>query len=154
MRLKIQVRFKFLFARFAIGALFFIVTLLQLFSFPGQFNYSRQQGDMGLFSQVALTLFFGAWMFAAQWGLVSLWKILTYMEGGKFFTSDCMAWIDRIVAALKYSAFVPVVLIGLIAPQADDPGIMVALLGLLFFTSSLAVLAVLLRDQILSRLVD
>ena len=143
---------KFYFARSAIAAFFLIVTVLQLFSFPGQFNYARQQGKIGLGSQIALTLFLGSWMFAAQFGLVSLWQLVKFMQQGSFFTAQSFDWIQRLVYALRYAAFVPVGLILIIAPQADDPGIMVVLLALLMFSLSLAVLADLLKDQIQTKL--
>lgn len=148
------INWKFNFARISIAGLFLIVTVLQIFSFPGQFNYSRQQGDINEATQIVLTLFLGSWMLAVQIGLVSLLKIVNLMQLGRFFTVSCFKWINRLASAVKYSAFVPIGLILIIAPQADDPGIMVVLLTLFLFSASLAVLVSLLRDQIKSKLED
>jgi hypothetical protein len=145
---------RFVFARISIAGLFLIVTVLQIFSFPGQFNYSRQQGDINEATQIVLTLFLGSWMLAVQIGLVSLLKIVNLMQLGQFFTASCFKWINRLASAVKYSAFVPIGLILIIAPQADDPGILVVLLTLFLFSTSLAVLVSLLRDQIKSKLED
>lgn len=149
-----RLEWKFNFARAAVACLFLIVTVLQVFSFPGQFNYSRQEGDINIAAQIALTLFLGSWMFAVQFGLVSIWRILEFMQLGEFFTSNSFKWITRLVNALKFAALVPIGLILIIAPQADDPGIMVVLIALLLFSVSLAVLASLLKDQIQTKLVD
>lgn len=145
---------KFNFARAAVSGLFLIVTVLQLFSFPGQLHFSRQEGDISIASQFALTLFLGSWMFAVQFGLISIWKLLNFMQSGNFFTAPSFQWIARLVNALKCAALFPVGLILIIAPQADDPGIMVVLMTLFLFSMSLAVLAALIRDQIKTKLPD
>jgi len=145
---------KFIFARVSIAGLFFIVTVLQVFSFPGQFNYSRRQGEINTVTQIALTIFLGSWMLAVQIGLISILKIVNHMQLGRFFTANCFNWIVRLAFAMKYSAFVPVGLILIIAPRADDPGIMVVLLTLFLFSTSLAVFASLIRDQIKFKIED
>lgn len=89
-----------------------------------------------------------------QIGLISILKIVNHMQLGRFFTTNCFNWIVRLASAMKYSAFVPVGLILIIAPRADDPGIMVVLLTLFLFSTSLAVFASLLRDQIKFKIED
>ena len=58
------------FARLSTLALFIIITVLQLFSFPGQFNYMRQQDSIELFLQIALTSLVALWLLAAQYALI------------------------------------------------------------------------------------
>ena len=140
------------FARLSILALFIIITVLQLFSFPGQFNYMRQQDSIELFLQIALTSLVALWLFAAQYALISIWKILNYMQKNEFFTVECFSWVTRIVATFNFASAVPVGLIVLIAPQSDDPGVLVMLLAILMFLLTLAVVMSLFRDQIQTKL--
>lgn len=152
--MQMPIRWKYIFARTMVAGLFLVVSVLQLFSFPGQLHFSRKEGDISLTIQIFLTIFLGSWMFAVQFGLISLWKLLNYMQSGNFFTASSFQWMVRLVNALKYAACIPLGLILIIAPQADDPGIMVVLMTLLLFSMSLAVLASLLRDQIKTKLTD
>jgi hypothetical protein len=112
----------------------------------------RQQDSIELFLQIALTSLVALWLFAAQYALISIWKILNYMQKNEFFTVECFSWVTSIVATFKFASAVPVGLIVLIAPQSDDPGVLVMLLAILMFLLTLAVVMSLFRDQIQTKL--
>jgi hypothetical protein len=60
--------------------------------------------------------------------------------------------MDRIVNALIVALAMPLLLFLLIAPQADDPGILVLLTALTLFLLAFFSFAYLLRDQFRSKI--
>ena len=62
----ISANFKVLYARTSIILLFAIVTMLQIFSFPGQFAHMRRVGSIELLFEIWLTLLLAIWLFTAQ----------------------------------------------------------------------------------------
>lgn len=141
-------------ARLSLLAFFAIVTMLQLFSFPGQFAHMREMQGFSLLQEIVLTGLAGVFLLTVQIVIVSLWKVLSLMESGLFFTSASLVWINRIVTALKTSIAPPVVLFFIIAPQADDPGFLVLLTAVTFFLLTVSITASLLRDQIKTKCSD
>ena len=147
-------RHRFKITRVAFTLLFIIVTTLQVFSFPGQFSHMRRASGISLIIELALTLLFGIWMLCAQTAIFALWKIIGFMEKDMFFTHSSLRWIDRLVTALKTAVIVPALLFLTLASEADDPGFFVLLSAIGLFLFSLAIISVLFREQIRSRLVD
>jgi hypothetical protein len=130
------------------GLLFLIVTVLQIFSFPGQFSHLRKVEGFSLLFELALTFIVGALFLAAQIVIFSILKVIGFMEKNLFYTEKSFNWIKKIVNVLKVAQFLPCALILLIAPQADDPGVLVMLTAITLFLFSLFLIASLLRDQI------
>ncbi len=142
---------RFRMARISFALLFFIVTVLQLFSFPGQFAHLRKVEGFSLLLELALTFIVGALFLSAQIVIFSIFKLINFMEKGNFFSGESIRWVNRIVKVLKWALLLPCSLILIIAPQADDPGVLVMLTAITLFIFSLFLITSLLRDQIESK---
>lgn len=140
--------YKFLFARSTLFLLFGIITLLQVFSFPGQFSHMRKVEGFSLLQQVILTGIVALLLLSAQFSIFCIWKIVGYMEHNCFFSLEAFGWVDRLVRTLKWATLFPLTLIVVVAPQADDPGVLVLLVAISLFVFSTFLIASLLRDQI------
>ncbi len=143
--------FRFIAARGGFVLLFLGLTLLQLFSFPGQFQHMRRTQGLSLIFEIALTLVVGLWLLCGQSALFTLWKIVGEMQADRFFGEQSLLWIDRLLLALKAACVIPCILFVMLVPQADDPGFFVMLTILTLFLFTLATVASLLRDQIKSK---
>ncbi|NDI09216.1 MAG: hypothetical protein EBY71_03780, partial [Actinobacteria bacterium] len=95
--------FKILYARISIILLFAIVTMLQIFSFPGQFAHMRRVGSIELLFEIWLTLLLAVWLFTAQFALLCLWKIVGQISLASIYSSTALKWLDRLVQAFKYA---------------------------------------------------
>lgn len=142
---------KFLLAKVALIGLFTIVTVLQVFSFPGQFAHMGRINGWKLILEVALTLLVALLFLCAQVAIFSLGKLIKHMESGTFYTTNSYTWMNRLVLALKAAVAFPIILILIIAPQADDPGVMVMLTAITLFIFTIFIVSSLLRDQIQSK---
>ena len=142
---------KFLLAKVALIGLFTIVTVLQVFSFPGQFAHMGRINGWKLILEVALTLLVALLFLCAQVAIFSLGKLVKHMESGTFYTINSYTWMNRLIHALKTAVAFPIILILIIAPQADDPGVMVMLTAITLFIFTIFIVSSLLRDQIQSK---
>ena len=142
---------KFLLAKVALIGLFTIVTVLQVFSFPGQFAHMGRINGWKLILEVALTLLVALLFLCAQVAIFSLGKLVKHIESGTFYTTNSYTWMNRLVLALKAAVAFPIILILIIAPQADDPGVMVMLTAITLFIFTIFIVSSLLRDQIQSK---
>lgn len=139
---------KFIFARLSLIALFAIITMLQLFSFPGQFAHMRRVESIDLVIEILLTILVGMWMFLGQFASVALWKLLKFAEMKQFFTKPSLRWFQFLITSAKGAATVPILLFLVIAPRADDPGALVLLTAMTLFLLTLAIFLTILREQI------
>ena len=114
--------FRFIAARGGFVLLFLGLTLLQLLSFPGQFQHMRRTQGLSLVFEIALTLVVGLWLLCGQSALFTLWKIVGEMQADRFFGEQSLLWIDRLLLALKAACVIPCILFVMLVPQADDPG--------------------------------
>ena len=142
---------KFLLAKVALIGLFTIVTVLQVFSFPGQFAHMGRINGWKLILEVALTLLVALLFLCAQVAIFSLGKLIKHMESGTFYTTNSYTWMNRLIHALKTAVAFPIILILIIAPQADDPGVMVMLTAITLFIFTVFIVSSLMRDQIQSK---
>ena len=142
---------KFLLAKVALIGLFTIVTVLQVFSFPGQFAHMGRINGWKLILEVALTLLVALLFLCAQVAIFSLGKLVKHIESGTFYTTNSYTWMNRLIHALKTAVAFPIILILIIAPQADDPGVMVMLTAITLFIFTIFIVSSLLRDQIQSK---
>lgn len=145
---------KFKLAKVALLALFMILTVLQLFSFPGQFANMREVDGIEIAIAAALTTFIFGLILCAQITIFCAWRITNYMENDLFFTQESLTWVSRLVKSLKGALVFPIALILVIAPLADDPGVMVMLSTIALFVFSIFMIASLLRDQIRTKIAD
>lgn len=144
--------FRFTAARGGFVALFLGITLLQLLSFPGQFQHMRRIQGWPFFYEVALTLTVGVWLLCGQVALICLWQIIGAMNRSQFFSRHNLVWIQRLLFAFKGACIMPILLFLLIAPQADDPGFLVLLTIVTLFIFSLTAVTSLLKVQIASKI--
>ena len=142
---------KFLLAKVALIGLFTIVTVLQVFSFPGQFAHMGRINGWKLIMELALTLLVALLFLCAQVAIFSLGKLVKHMESGSFYSTNSYTWMNRLIHALKTVIAFPIILILIIAPQADDPGVMVMLTAITLFIFTIFIVSSLLRDQIQSK---
>ena len=147
----ISANFKILYARSSIILLFAIVTMLQIFSFPGQFAHMRRVGSIELLFEIWLTLLLAIWLFTAQFALLCLWKIVGQISINSIYSNSALKWLDRLVQAFKYALITAIIVFISIALQADDPGAPVMLIALTLFISTLFIATSLLRDQLRSK---
>ena len=139
---------KIRYAQLSIILLFAIITMLQLFSFPGQFAHMRKLGKIELIFEIWLVLLVGIWLLSAQFGLLCLWKILAQIKSKTLFDTISILWLSRLVKTFKYALLVGIALLLTIALQADDPGAPVLLTALTLFISTLYISSSLLLDQV------
>lgn len=143
-----KINWKIEYAKGCILLLFAIITMLQIFSFPGQFRQMRTQGEINLLHEIALTILFAVILFTAQITLYLLWRILGLIKKDEFYTFATLKFLNQIVGILRISLICAVILLVLILLQADDPGGPVLLTAVTLFISTLYIFASLLRDQI------
>ena len=144
MRLVWQYRY----AKFSLLLLFIIITLLQLFSFPGQFRHMKKQGVIELWQEVILTVLIAAILLSAQFALFCTWKIVNLIQRNQFFSEICLNWFNLIANSIGFALISALFLLSIVLLQADDPGGPVLLTAITLFISTLYILASLLRDQI------
>ena len=141
-------------ARFALAGLFFIVTVLQVFSFPGQFAHIRRTSGISFLLEILLVFLVAGLFFCAQITIVSLWKIVSHIQSNTFNSVNSYLWMDRLVSALRIATLFPISLILIIAPQADDPGVLVILMAITFFVFTSFVISSLICNQIQHKTTD
>ncbi len=144
--------FRFITARGGFVLLFLGLTLLQLLSFPGQFQHMRRTQGLSLVFEITLTVVVGIWLLCGQCALVALWKIVGEMKVDRFLEEQSLLWIDRLLLALKAACVIPFILFVMLVPQADDPGFFVLLTVVTLFLFVLATVTTLLREQIHSKI--
>ncbi len=148
---KMLTNWKVRYAKILIVLLFAIMTMLQIFSFPGQFAHLRRMGSIELLFEIWFTLLLSFWLFTAQFALFCLWKIVAQITSGSIYNKSSLQWLDKLVHAFKYSLITALTVFLSIAVQADDPGAPVMLVALTLFISTLFVATSLLRDQLRSK---
>ena len=139
---------RFIVAKSGFLLLFLGLTLLQLFSFPGQFQHMRRTQGLSLVFEVALTLIVGLWLLCGQFALFALWKIVGEMKADAFYSQKNLVWIGRLLLSVKTASAIPIALFLMIAPQAEDPGFLVVLSIATLFIFSMTAMTSLLKEQI------
>jgi hypothetical protein len=142
---------RFILAKLALIALFAIITMLQILSFPGQFAHMRRVHSIDLVIEIFLTLLVGIWLFFGQASLVVLWKLLGFAQKDEFFTEHSSRWLTRLYRACQGAVAMPILLFLLLAPRADDPGVLVMLTAVTLFLLTLTIFLSILKDQIRSK---
>ena len=143
---------RFVVAKAGFLFLFLGLTLVQILSIPGQFQHMRRTQGMSLLIEVALTIVVGLWILCGQVALFFLWQIVESMRRNRFYSTENLNWIARLLISFKVASVIPVVLFLILIPQADDPGIFVMLTIVALFIFSLTVTTSLFKDQIASKI--
>ena len=149
-----KLKWRYLLAKSSIFILFGVITMLQIFSFPGQFRHMKNQGAIKFWQELLLTGLLAAILFAAQLVLFSLWKILILMEGDDFFSIRTLNWFNKIVKSIGFALISAGLLLLAIFLQADDPGGPVLFTAITIFISTPYLLSSLLREQIKIKVSD
>ena len=139
---------KYRLARLLIIPFFVLITVLQVFSFPGQFNQMREVKSIEFLLELFLTLLVGGWLLCGQIALVILWKLLGKMQQNQFFSISSLKLLDRLVLVTRIAALVSLVLFTALIWQADDPGFFVLLTSIGLFLVTFHLVIDLLRNQI------
>ena len=143
---------RFIVAKAGFLFLFLGLTLVQFLSFPGQFEHMRRTQGISLLIEFALTIVVGLWILCGQVALFFLWQIVESMRRNRFYSTENLNWIARLLISFKVASVIPVVLFLILIPQADDPGIFVMLTIVALFIFSLTVTTSLLKEQITNSL--
>lgn len=141
--------------RFFLVALFAVVVLLQVFSFPGQFAaMARVDADLA-WLRWPLTAVAAGTLLGFEVVLVATWKLLGLVERDAIFTVDALRWVDLVVRATAAGGAVFAAGFVLVALNATDPGVplllFVVLLGIVVVELVVLVLRSLLRQATVLR---
>ncbi len=124
----------------ALAIFFFLILVLQFFSFPGKFRFEAEQHPDTANLRWPLTFLFIGIFGAVEILIVTVWKVITNL-GVKEKTQNTINWVKASIAALWFIWTVIALLLAWLLPQADDPGfpflmivieIAVSIIGLLF----------------------
>ena len=136
--------------RFFLVALFLLVLVLQVFSFPGQFAYMASQDPELAWLRWPLTAVAAGTLLGFQVTLVATWKLLGLVERDAIFTTDSLRRVDLIVRATAAGGAVFAVGFVLVGIAATDPGLplllFLVLLGITVVELVVLVLRSLLRQ--------
>lgn len=147
-KFKLKITRRYTVAKATLFALFSMITMLQIFSFPGQFAHIRRVHGISRFTEIALTLSAGSLFVCGQVAIFALLKLVTYMEKSEFFSDSAFTWMNVFVTSTQVAISFPLIIFLIVAPQADDPGALVMLAAVTLFLVALSLVASLIRDQI------
>lgn len=128
-----------------LAGLFFLFTVLQLFSFPGQFAYMAKTSPNDAPFRWPATFIVGFIFLCAQIIIVSIWKLLTLIPGERIFTQAAIPWFNRIIGAIAAIAVAPFSVLVFLFFNADDPGLPMVMVTLMAFVGVLFLVALLLK---------
>jgi hypothetical protein len=136
--------------RFFLVALFVLVLVLQVFSFPGQFAHmARVDADLAWLRWPLTAVAVGT-LLGFEVVLVATWKLLGLVERDEIFTVDALRWVDLVVRATAAGGAVFAVGFVLVGIAATDPGLplllFLVLLGITVVELVVLVLRSLLRQ--------
>ena len=136
------------FAQLVMISLFLAVSILQLFSFPGQFRYEASNSGGSQVTRWALTFAVGLWLFLAQVAIVALSKILTLIRRDALLTPAGSQWFNLLIRTFTISALYGTVITFVAALTTDDPGPVVIVASLTTFIVAIYVVGFFIRHQI------
>src|SRR5690606_16274278 len=142
----------------AVGLLRVLLVLLfaglilgQTLSFPGQFAYMAREEPALAGLRWPLTIGAVLGMLCIQVVIVCTWKLLTLVREDRIFSEESLRWVDGIVWAFGAAWLLlaggagALVLTIYFTPELRDPGVPVALGGMVLVGAVLALLIVVLR---------
>lgn len=124
-------------SRMSISILFTLLTVLQIFSFPGQFRYEEQTGHGTVLAQWALTITIGLWLATAQWALICIWHVIKHMYRFTFSDNRRMYWLNGTFYAVSTATAIGLILTIISGFLAQEPGPKIILLTLTAFIFTL-----------------
>lgn len=142
-------RWIYLLAMIALSGFFCIMTMLQLFSFPGQFSYEARNGQGTQLARWVLTFIVGIWFVFAQISLIALSQLITLIYKGLLISKSGDRWMNLLTRALFGGTLYGAIVTCFAAIQADDPGPVVVMASITLFTATISIVGYFLRFQIL-----
>lgn len=124
-----------------------MVTVLQIFSFPGQFRYMAQTSPNDASLRWPLTFLVGFVFLCAQVVIISIWKLLVLIQVEEIFSDKSLIWYDRIMQAIAAASFVPAGALILLFIYGDDPGLPMLLITIIMFLAVLFLVTYLLKSR-------
>lgn len=144
--------------RKAVGLLRVLLVLLfvasvvgQTLSWPGQFAHLAQEEPDLAHLRWPLTVIAILALLCVEIVIVSTWPLLTMVTADRIFSTDAFAWVDAIVWAiagawlLLLGAAVATSVTIYATPELRDPGLPMALAGMVLLGGVLVLLMVVLR---------
>ena len=123
-----------------LAGLFFLFTILQTLSFPGQFAYMAKTSPADSPWRWPLTIAVGFIFLCAQVVIISIWQLLNLIKSEEFFTHKSIVLFNRILKALLASTLFPIAFLIFLLIMADDPGMPMVVTT---FTTALGVIILL-----------
>ena len=123
-----------------LAGLFFLFTVLQTLSFPGQFAYMAKTSPADSPWRWPLTIAVGFIFLCAQVVIISIWQLLNLIKSEEFFTNKSIVLFNRILKALLASIVFPIAFLIFLLIMADDPGMPMVVTT---FTTALGVIILL-----------
>ena len=130
-----------------LGGLFFLFTVLQVFSFPGQFAYMAKTSPNDASLRWPLTFLVGFMFLCAQVVIVSVWKLLNFIKTDQIFTSQSLIHFDRIIYSIGAASLFPIGMLVFLFFEADDPGLPMVIVTFLTALGALFLIVLLLKLQ-------
>lgn len=126
-----------------IAGTLFLLTILQLFSIPGQFRYMAQEDPESAYLRWPLTILGMSGILAFQVILVSLWYLIDEIRTPNPFSRRSIELIKRMRYALTYFLLILGLGLAFVLSQADDPGFPFLLI---IITGSVTLLLLVMRE--------
>ena len=130
-----------------LSGLFFLFTVLQTFSFPGQFAYMAQTSPKDAGWRWPLTFLVGFMFLCAQVVIISVWKLLNLIKSDQIFTSKSIIHFDRIIYSIGAASLFPIGILVFLFFEADDPGLPMVIVTFLTALGVLFLIVFLLKLQ-------
>jgi len=142
----------------AVGLLRVLLVLLfaacvvgQTLSWPGQFAAMARENPDLAHLRWPLTAVAVLVLVAAEVVLVATWRLLTMVKADRIFSRDAFAWVDAIVWSITAAwvlflgAAVAIAVTIYVTPELRDPGVPIALAGIVLVGGMVVLLMVVMR---------
>lgn len=106
----------------AIGATLILLTILQIFSIPGQFRYMAEENPQRAYLRWPLSIAGMVAILALQILLISLWILIDEIRGQDPFSRRSQKLLSRMKYSLATFLFILCSGLVFVLSQADDPG--------------------------------
>jgi len=133
-------------------ALVFLASVVgQTLAWPGEFAYMAHQEPSLAHLRWPLTAVAVLALLCVEVVIVCTWKLLTMVKADRIFSKEAFAWVDGIVWAitaawvLLLGASVAVAVTLYVTPELRDPGLPMALGGMVLVGGALVLLMVVMR---------
>ena len=131
--------------RAVLVALFALVVVFQVLSFPGELAQMAEESPEDADLRWPLLVVIELVLVCVQVVLVSTWQLLTQVARDRIFSVRSFRWVDAIMAAVAVAWCLFAGIFVFVGVRADDPGPILLLGSVLLGGAVLALLVVVLR---------